>query len=382
MAGGRPSLVIPCAAAAAQSFAFMNHAPILPPLMRDLALTPTSAGLLTTVTFIAGGMLSVPLGELTDRIGAKRVTALAMILLVAASLLLASSTSYPATLVSRALAGVSLASVFIAGGGYVSMFWTGERSFLAQGLHGGSIQLGIGLAILILPAIADAAGWRAALNVSGGVVAVVLALWQWRARPTPPTTSRPPLSMVLGDRTIWRLGFVHSSTFGLAIVLGTWVAAYLTREFELPLVYAGMLGSLGLVIGAVGRPLGGMLVAQGLIGPRRAILATLVTAVLALLLIAWPARPLGVAVAGLLLAGVAAAFSYAPVVALAARAAPAAPGAALGLIGLVATPGVIVGAPLVGALLSASGGFALPFATLALLPATTLALSLGLPGDR
>jgi hypothetical protein len=69
-------------------------------------------------------------------------------------------------------------------------------------------------------------------------------------------------------------------------------------------------------------------------------------------------------------------------VALAARAAPAAPGAALGLIGLVATPGVIVGAPLVGALLSASGGFALPFAILALLPATTLALSLGLPGDR
>jgi NNP family nitrate/nitrite transporter-like MFS transporter len=382
MAGGRPSLLIPCVAAAAQSFAFMNHAPILPPLMRDLALTPASAGLLTTATFVAGGVLSVPLGELTDRVGPKRVTAAAMALLVVSSIMLSLSTSYPVALGSRALAGVSLASVFIAGGGYVNMFWPAERSFLAQGLHGGSIQLGIGLAILVLPAIADAGSWRVALGVSAGVVALVLALWQWRARATPPTTSRPPLSLVLGNRTIWRLGLVHTSTFGLAIVLGTWVAAYLTREFQLPLVTAGMLGSLGLVIGAVGRPLGGVLVARGVVGPRRAILVTLATGIGALLLIAWPERPLVIAVAGLLLAGVAAAFSYAPVVALATRAAPSAPAAALGLIGLVATPGVIVGAPLVGALLSASGGFALPFAVLALLPATTLALSLGLPRDR
>jgi len=72
--------------------------------------------------------------------------------------------------------------------------------------------------------------------------------------------------------------------------------------------------------------------------------------------------------------GVAASLAYAPVVALATVAAPDAPGAALGLISLVATPSVILGAPLVGAPLTASGDFTLPWLTLAGLPAATLAV--------
>lgn len=96
------------------------------------------------------------------------------------------------------------------------------------------------------------------------------------------------------------------------------------------------------------------------------------TAVVALGLVAWPARPLPVALAGIVLLGVAAALAYSPVVSLAAVAAPeVADAAALGLIGLVATPGVIVGAPLVGALLTVSGDFTAPWLALAVLPAVT-----------
>jgi CP family cyanate transporter-like MFS transporter len=365
-------LLVPCLAATAQSFAFTSHAPLVPLMIADTGLSPTEAGLLTTAVFAANGALSISLGGLTDRIGPKRVQALAMVLLVLASVGLALAPSLGLMLVSRALAGVSLATVFIAGGGYISTVWTGPDRFLAQGLHGGALQLGIGLAVLVLPGLGARYGWRAAVVVSALVVLAALAVWQWGARPTPPPPARPPLRVVLGNPTIWRLGLVHGSTFGLAIVVAAWVATYLVREFALPLATAGVLGSVGLVVGAVGRPLGGVVVARGLVAPRSLILATLGTAVVALGLVAWPARPLPVAVAGIVLLGVAAALAYAPVVALAAVAAPDAPGAALGLMGLVATPGVIVGAPLVGALLTASGDFTAPWLALAVLPAATL----------
>jgi CP family cyanate transporter-like MFS transporter len=365
-------LLVPCLAATAQSFAFTNHAPLVPLMIADSGLSPTEAGLLTTAVFVANGALSVSVGGLTDRIGPKRVQALAMALLFLACVGLALAPSLGPMLVSRALAGVSLATVFVAGGGYISTVWTGPHQFLAQGLHGGALQLGIGLAVLVLPGLGARYGWRAAVVVSALVVLAALAVWQWGARPTPPPPARPPLRLVLRNLTIWRLGMVHGSTFGLAIVLGAWVATYLVREFALSLATAGVLGSVGLVVGAVGRPLGGVVVARGLAAPPSLILATLGTAVVALGLLAWPARPLPVALTGIVLLGVAAALAYAPVVALAAAAAPDAPGAALGLIGLVATPGVIVGAPLVGALLTESGDFTSPWLALAALPAATL----------
>ncbi|MBI1733711.1 MAG: MFS transporter [Candidatus Rokubacteria bacterium] len=372
-------LIVPCLAAAAQSFAFTNHAPLVPLMIADLGISPTEAGLLTTAAFVTAGALSVPLGGLTDRIGPKRVTALAMTLLAIATAGLALTSSLSVMLLTRALAGVSLATVFIAGGGYVNAWWTGERQFLAQGLHGGAVQLGIGLGLLTLPAIGERLGWRTAIGVSAVVIVVSLVHWQAMARPTPPAPARAPLGSVLGNATIWRLGLVHTATFGLAILLGTWIATYLVHEFALSLATAGVLGSVGLVIGAVGRPLGGIVVARRYAAPRTLILTMLGAATVGLGLLAWPARPLALAITGIVLVGVAAAFAYAPVVALAARSAPDSAGAALGLISLVATPGVIIGAPLVGALLTASGGFTVPWAVLMVIPAATLVATTRLP---
>jgi nitrate/nitrite transporter NarK len=169
--------------------------------------------------------------------------------------------------------------------------------------------------------------------------------------------------------------------FGTSIVLGAWVAVYLASEFGLPLAHAGFLGSLGLLIGAVGRPVGGLLVSAGWARPRGLIVATLGAVVLALAVMAWPGRPLPVALAGIAAAAVATSLGFAPIVALAGRAAPGAAGAALGLIGLHATFAVIAGAPLVGALWSVAGSFTLPLAALTLVPAAGLVLARGLARD-
>ena len=58
------------------------NAVIAPELMRDLGITSTGLGLLTSTYFLAFGLFQLPLGLLLDRFGPRRVEA--ALLLVAA----------------------------------------------------------------------------------------------------------------------------------------------------------------------------------------------------------------------------------------------------------------------------------------------------------
>jgi hypothetical protein len=48
---------VACFTGAAQAVTFLNHAPLLPLVMADLAVTPAEAGLLSTVMFAVGRSL-------------------------------------------------------------------------------------------------------------------------------------------------------------------------------------------------------------------------------------------------------------------------------------------------------------------------------------
>jgi nitrate/nitrite transporter NarK len=378
-AAGAPSLFVPCFAAATQTLILINHAPLLPLIMSDFGISPAQAGLLSAAMFLGAGLLAIPAGHLTDWLGARWMTALSIIILGVSTLALAAAPGYRSMLVIRLLSGVGVSTSFITVSHYVNTLWTGPRRALAQGLLGGSMQLGIGLAIFVLPWVAEHSSWRTALAVCALPLAAALILWLATARPTPAEGERVPVRRVIGDPAVWRLGLVNASTFSLTVLLGTWIAVYFVQEFGLPLTVAGMLGSQASILGMVGRPLGGIILARGAVGARTLIRWTLTGSVLALLLLALPGRPVGVAVAAVILVGMTAALSYPGMLILASRVRPDAIGTLLGVVSSVATVSVIVGAPLMGALLSVSGSFTLPLVALALLPAVTLWGTTGLP---
>lgn len=382
MAGGAGggALLLPCFAAAALSFTFLNHAPLIPLIVGDLGITHAQAGWLSSAMFASGGAVSLPMGGLTDRLGPRRVMAWSMALQTAATLGLGLAPSLAALLLMKFLGGVGFAAAFVAASPYVQTITRGDRQYLWQGFYGGCVQLGTGAGIFVLPWLATALGWRGALAASALPVAVAWLLWLWRAAARPGTVSAAGgLGTALRSGTVWRLGVAHTATFSLAVMLGTWVTVYFIHEFGLPLRVAGMLGSLGLVLGLAARPAGAWLVTGGHVQPRTLILLALVGAAAAVVALALPARPLALALAAVVGGGAAMAMSYAAVVTLATRAVPAGAGAALGVIGVTCTVGVMAGAPLVGSLYAASGDFTLPLLVLALLPATGLLLCRRLP---
>lgn len=378
-ARGAPSLFVPCFAAAAQTLILINHAPLLPLIMRDLGITPTQAGLLSTAMFVGAGLLALPAGHLTDWLGARWMTVVSIVILGLSTLALAAAPTYLAMLAIRLASGVGVSTSFITVSHYVNALWSGPRRALAQGLLGGSMQLGIGLGIFLLPWVATHSSWRMAFAVCALPPAVALVIWLAAARATPPAGPRTPMREVIGDPAMWRLGLVNASTFSLIVLLGTWIAVYFVEEFDLPLTMAGMLGSQASILGMAGRPLGGMIIARGVMGARSLIRWTLTGSVVGVLLLAIPGRPVAVAVAAVLLVGVTAALSYPGMLVLAAQVRPAALGTLLGAMSVVGTLAVIVGAPLMGALFSASGSFTLPFVVLAALPAGALWATARLP---
>lgn len=377
-----PSLLLPCIVTSAQTLILINHAPLLPLIMRDLGITPAQAGLLSTATFLGGGLLAIPVGQLTDWLGARWMTAGSLAILLLSTLGMAVAPGYGSLLAIRLFSGMGVCASFIATSHYANAHWSGPRSALAQGLLGGCMQLGIGIAIFVLPLLATLVGWRWALALCAVPLVVALGLWLRWARATPRRRGSVPMRSVFADPASWRLGLVNGATFGLTVVLGTWVAVYFVEEFGLALTLAGMFGAQTALLGMVGRPVGGLLIARGAVGARALIRWMLAGSALALLLLAWPGRPMGAAVGAVILVGITASLSYPGLLVLASRVRPDATGAVLGVVSTVGSLVVILGAPSIGALFSASGGFSLPFGLLALLPAAAVWATAGLPRDR
>lgn len=374
-----PSLLLPWMVAGALAMTFTNHAPLIPLIVRDLRITPAQAGLLSTAMFLVGGLASIGIGDLSDRLGPKPVLTGTMVSLAIATVGVGLAPSYAVMLVMKMLAGFSLTGLFVAGGHYVAAHWRGPRQYMVQGAYGGMIQLGAGISIFTMPLAAAHIGWRGALVLSAVPVVVTMIWWHRAAVPPRAPAARQPMRIVLGDHRVWRLGFAHTSMFGVSIVVGTWIAVYFVHEFGFRLSAAGIIGSATLVLGFLGRPAGGVLVTRLGMSPRGLIVGTLAANVLGLLCMACPGRPLALAVLGVVLVGFGSSVGYAAIMATTSEARPDAAGAALGVVGMVSTFAVIVFTPVVGEIYSRTGDFTAPFLVLALLPAAALVTSLGLP---
>src|SRR6202142_942574 len=113
---------------------------------------------------------------------------------------------------------------FVGGARYIHQALAGPRLHVAQGFFGGSIQMGAGFVILAVPRLNLVAGWRVTFLVSAGMAVLAAIIW-FAAAPTPtPVASLPRrFSEMLLAPQLWLLGLLQMASFGLSVVLGSWV---------------------------------------------------------------------------------------------------------------------------------------------------------------
>jgi nitrate/nitrite transporter NarK len=369
----RRNLELMCACAAAFAFSsnYTNHAPLVAPLMKQFGFSQALAGLLTTGIFLTHAGMQIPGGHLADRFGGRRVLAWALAVVCAGNIGIAFSSSYAQLLFWKVFAGFGTGTSFVAGARYLAQAMPAERLARAQGYYGGSVLLGSGFVIYAVPRAAELAGWQGAFWTTASVAVAVLLLWVLAA-PSPAPKTHPPtaLAALVRNPQLWLLGVVQMASFGLVILVGSWITILLRTRIGLSPTSAGALGSLVLLLGILTRPLGGTLV--GVMGVRSLLATGLVLNFSGCLLLAGASLSQGRALAAILLLGVGCGLPYAALFNRAAAMFPGRAGAAMGLVNMLGIVMILVGAPSVGKLADWTGGFQAGFVALAAFNALAL----------
>jgi nitrate/nitrite transporter NarK len=358
------AVICGCIVAFAYSANYTNHAPLAPALMREFGFNNALAGLLTTGIFATHAGMQIPGGYLVDRLGSRRVLLFALIWVALGNLGMAFAGAYWQLLSCKIFTGMGTGVCFVGGARYVHEATAGPRLHVAQGFFGGSIQLGAGFVILAVPRLYLLAGWRATFIVSGAMALTAAAVWLAGA-PTVEFGARPPghfHEMLLAPQ-LWLLGLMQMATFGISVVVGSWVVVLLTKVMKVPATRAGLIGSLVLLLGIVSRPLGGFL--RRHLGIRPLFIGSLLMITLGCFLFLPPTIPLGVALTGVVLIGIGIGLPYAAMFSRAGALFPGRAAAAMGLVNMLGIIMILGGAPLVGHLADLTGSFKTSFAALA-----------------
>ncbi|HET6520741.1 MAG TPA: MFS transporter [Geminicoccaceae bacterium] len=242
---------------------YQSVAAVAPPLAEDLGLSFAAVGLLHGLYFLTGLAIAIPGGLLGDRFGAERMLLASLAVMALGGLLTGLAPGFGLAWLGRLLAGcggVTLNVLLIA---TVIKRFEGRELATALGVLFMSWPLGIAVASAGLSALADVAGWRAAVHLTTALAALCLLLLAAvvGAPPAPAAPGRRRLRLDLSAREAALLGLASGlwALYNGAFILVPSYAPPLLIASGLSLAEAGRLASLGMWVGALSLPFGGWL---------------------------------------------------------------------------------------------------------------------------
>ncbi|MFY0408998.1 MFS transporter [Solicola sp. PLA-1-18] len=252
-------------AAQAASAVSMHGAPFLIPALRsDLGLTLPQAGAVVAAPTVGVMLTLIAWGYVVDRVGERFVLVLGLVLTAVAGLA-ATTAQGPVTLaLFLFLAGAAAASSNSASGRVVVGWFPPRRRGLAMGIRQMAQPLGVGLAAVTLPVVAESSGISTALLVPPALAAVT-AVACLVVVIDPPRTARAEATddevanPYRRDRFLWRVHGVSVLLVVPQFTVWTYTLVWLVSERGWSTAAAGTLVALTQVLGALGRAAAGQL---------------------------------------------------------------------------------------------------------------------------
>jgi nitrate/nitrite transporter NarK len=352
-----------CLVGLAVAVHYTDYGPLIPVMLTDLHIEASQAGLMSTMLFLGLAITYVPGGILVDRYGQQPVLLGATLLMALGGVILPLWPNIYWILACRTLIGFGSGAAFIAAAGIVST--VEKHTALAQGLYGGFIQIGSGLGLLVTPALANWAGWQWAF-LSWGLLSVPAVLFWFFLQDERPVQPEKKADVMAGLRSpaVWSLGLSHMGTFGVGNVISAWIAVYLVHQYGIPLGMAAAFGAGGLTLGALIRPLGGILLGQKIFAAVALLRTSTILTCLGVGLLALPVHLTLLALLGMGAVAIGSTLPYTSVYDNAAHLRTVSKGVAQGLISVIACQPILWGPPLIGLLFQSTGNFSLPFGSL------------------
>jgi len=179
------ALAVLTAARVSMAFQFQSLASVAPILVRDLGLGFADVGFLVGLYMLPGVVLAIPGGMLGERIGDKRMVTAGLALMVLGDLVAGFIPGYGALLAGRLIAGTGGVLLNVLMSKMVTDWFAGRGLVLAMTIFVNSFPVGMGIGLWWLGALAERAGWPAALHVTAAaaLAALVLVALAYRRHP-------------------------------------------------------------------------------------------------------------------------------------------------------------------------------------------------------
>ncbi|MEM3005549.1 MAG: MFS transporter [Candidatus Bathyarchaeia archaeon] len=237
------------------------YSPVLILIKEELALTYTLSGALMSSYHVGYTIGQIPWGYIADRYGCRRAMTMSLIGTASAMILFGVSSSIWQVMVSRFMAGLLGAGIFVPSVKLVSTWFSSSLRGTVLGVLSIGGSLGMVIASWSSPLISIALGWRRTLILLG-IVGVTSSLPAWlglRDREGQRVGIGGDLKGLFRSRSFWLLAFIQFLRLGSYYTFIAWLPLLLSEEHGLNIIAAGAALSLFNISGMLSNPLGGVI---------------------------------------------------------------------------------------------------------------------------
>ena len=232
-------------------------APLAKKFEDQYGLSSTRTAVLIAIPVVLGSLLRIPVGQLTDRRGGRRMFSLLLVVSALPALALGYANSFWTLVGVGFLLGIA-GSSFAVGVPFVAGWYEKERQGFAVGIYGMG-NIGTAVAAFSAPAIVNhwgrhALGWIVAAVLVGGAVLF------WFGATDPP--ARPAFryrEVLKAGWRLYRLALFYFVTFGGFVAMALFLPKLLSDWFDYSKTDAGLRAAGFTVFATFARPFGGWL---------------------------------------------------------------------------------------------------------------------------
>ena len=229
----------------------------------DFNLDINSLGLITTSFLIGVGLFQVPAGIFVAKYGPKRLSMIGILLSSIIAIISGFSQNEIQITIFRFLIGIGMAFFFGASVTLISNYLGKENEGLGVGLLNSGHAIGALMGIFGWVALTEIIGWRLSIIIGGIIgVSIVLIMKIGLLKEENKKSFKIRLKEVndvLFNKSLIILGITLLGYQTGASLTLTFIVLYLIEELHIDPIYAGLLGSLSLIIGVIISPLSGKL---------------------------------------------------------------------------------------------------------------------------
>jgi predicted MFS family arabinose efflux permease len=223
--------------------------PLLPIIEEELSIVHVKSGILVAAFTLPAIFLSIPVGLLTKKYGARKLTILSLALIWFGLLITSSSNGFLGFLVGRIVSGIGGAGVSVAPLTLIGVWFEERETALAMAIAVMSYNIAFVLGLPVMGWVGVTYGWRIPYLIMTGVGSLVIlmsVLFLKEKRAKAETETLPGKSEIrqgLANRTMWTVGICWGLIDGVLITFSAWTPSYL-NTIGYGLVLAGLIVSI------------------------------------------------------------------------------------------------------------------------------------------